>query len=328
MAELRSKIAVLGSGVAALIGAVMAWRLPLLPLASTSWLYLILVYVPVVLMAWAIGAAPLYGKEVAHRSLRWWSALPWAIFCFAWPALIGLGACYLLIEIFSGGAYFKALLYFSLVAVIGVASMICGGVAFSMDKPWPSAGVPPDFKGKRSWWLWLGVMLTVSLNTALWQGHTLPLPGADDTSKVSNPMTPPKPVALPPSAAVNPPPMPAAQAPAEKGFFGWIKGLFGGGTPAAAQLLPLLGSPSSSSSRSQASGICIGKTNPAECVRGQRGRSGKLSSDDLRAAASQSLGQLAAVVNAIDDLDKNPSQAVLPAADAAIKMINMEDGTL
>lgn len=319
VAESRSQIAVLGSGVAALIGAVMAWRLPLLPLASTSWLYLILVYAPVVLMAWAIGAAPLYGKEVAHRSLRWWSALPWAIFCFAWPALIGLGACYLLIEIFSGGAYFKALLYFSLVTVIGVATMICGGVAFSMDKPWPGAGVPPDFKGKRSWWLWLGVMLTVSLNTALWQGHTLPLPGADDTPKVSNPVTPPKPVTLPPSAAVNPPPMTAAQATAEKGFFGWIKGLFGGGTPAAAQLLPLLGSPSSSSSRSQASGICIGKPNPAECV---RGRSGKLSPDDLRAAASQSLGQLAAVVNAIDDLDKNPSQTVLPAADEAIKMIN------
>lgn len=215
VAESRSQIAVLGSGVAALIGAVMAWRLPLLPLASTSWLYLILVYAPVVLMAWAIGAAPLYGREVAHRSLRWWSALPWAIFCYAWPALIGLGACYLLIEIFSGGAYFKALLYFSLVAVIGVATMICGGVAFSMDKPWPSTGVQPDFKGKRSWWLWLGVMLTVSLNTALWQGHTLPLPGADETPKVSNPVTPPKPVALPPSAAVNPPPMPAATEPPE-----------------------------------------------------------------------------------------------------------------
>jgi hypothetical protein len=324
VAESRSQIAVLSAGVAALIGAVMAWRLPLIPLASTSWLYLILVYAPVVLVAWAIGAVPLYGKEVAHRSLRWWSALPWAIFCFAWPALIGLGACYLISEVFSAGAYFKALFYVSLVAFIGVATMICGGVAFSMDKPWPT-GVQPDFKGKRSWWLWLGVMLTVSLNTALWQGQTLQLPGAEDTPKVSTPLAPPKPVAPPPSAAVNPPPMPAAQAPAEKGFFGWIKGLLGGGTPAApeaAPLLPLLGSPSSSSSRSQASGICIGKTNPAECVRSQLNRNGKLSPDDLRAAASQSLGQLAAVVNAIDDLNKNQSQTVLPAADAAIKMIN------
>jgi tetratricopeptide (TPR) repeat protein len=119
--------------------------------------------------------------------------------------------------------------------------------------------------------------------------------------------------------------MPAAQAPAAKGFFGWIKGLFGGGTPAApaaAPLLPLLGSPSVSSSRSQTRGICIGKPDPAECVRGQRGRSGKLSPDDLRAAGSQSLGQVAAAVNAIDDLGKNQSQTVLPAVDAAIKMIN------
>jgi ribonuclease E len=47
------------------------------------------------------------------------------------------------------------------------------------------------------------------------------------------PVATPKPVAPPPSAAIQPPPVPAAQAPAEKGFFGWIKGLFGGGTPAA-----------------------------------------------------------------------------------------------
>jgi tetratricopeptide (TPR) repeat protein len=267
LAESRSQIALLGSGAAALIGAVMAWRLPLVPLPSTSWLYLILVYAPVVLMAWAIGAAPLYGKEVAHRSLRWWSALPWAIFCFAWPALIGLGACYLISEIFSDGAYFKALLFVSLVTPIGVTTMIFGGVAFSMDKPWPK-GFQPNFKGKRSWWLWLGVILTVSLNLVLWQGQTLPLPAA------------------------------------------------------ASPLLPLLGSPSSSSSRSEASGICIGKPNPAECVRGQLGRNGEPSPDDLRAAASQSLGQVAAAVNSIDDLGKNQSQTVLPAVDAAIKMIN------
>jgi tetratricopeptide (TPR) repeat protein len=132
-------------------------------------------------------------------------------------------------------------------------------------------------------------------------------------------------MALPPSAAVNPPPMPAAQAPAAKGFFGWIKGLLGDGTPAApaaAPLLPLLGSPSVSSSRSQTRGICIGKPDPVECVRSQRGRSGKLSPDDLRAAGSQSLGQVAAAVNAVDDLGKNQSQTVLPAVDAAIKMIN------
>ncbi len=325
-AESRSQIAVLVSGVAALIGAVMAWRMPLIPLPSTSWLYLILVYAPVVLMAWFIGAVPLYGKEVAHRNLRWWSALPWAFFCFTWPALIGLGACYLLSEIFASGAYFKALFYVLLVAVVGVLTMICGGVAFSMDKPWPG-GVLPEFKGKRSWWLWLGVILTVSLNSLLWQGQPLPLPlpGADDTPKVSEPVALPKPVAPPPSAAVNPPPVPAAKASAEKSFFGWIQGLFGGGTlaaSAAAPLLPLLGSPSSSSSRSHTSGICIGKSNPAECVRGQLGRSGKLSPDDLRAAASQSLGQVVAVINAIDDLKKNQSQAVLPAADAAIKLIN------
>ena len=48
------------------------------------------------------------------------------------------------------------------------------------------------------------------------------------------PVAAPKPVAPTPSpAAVTPPPVPATQAPAEKGFFGWIKGLFGGGTPAA-----------------------------------------------------------------------------------------------
>jgi hypothetical protein len=334
VAESRSQIAVLGSGVSALIGAVIAWRLPLIPLSSTSWLYLILVYAPVVLMAWFIGGLPLYGKEVAHRSLRWWSALPWAYFCFTWPALIGLGACYLLGEIFASGAYFKALFYVFLVATIGVATMIYGGVAFSMDKPWP-AGVQPNFKGMRSWWLWLGVILTVSLNTSLWQGQALPLPGAYDTPKVSKPV-------VPPSAAVIPPSVPAAQAPPEKIIFGWIKGLFGGGTPAApptaAPLLPLLGSPSSSSSRSNTSGICIGKPNPADCVHRhillqrlnlresrdvQLGRPrGKLSPDDLRAAASQSLGQVAADVNAIDDLDKNQLQTVLPAADAAIKLID------
>ena len=64
------------------------------------------------------------------------------------------------------------------------------------------------------------------------------------------PVAPPKPVAAP-AAAVKQPPVAAAQAPAEKGFFGWIKGLFGGGTTAAPSTTQQAASPSGASDRKE-----------------------------------------------------------------------------
>jgi tetratricopeptide (TPR) repeat protein len=179
-ADSRSKLAALISGIAALVGAVLAWRLPLIDIASPSWLYLI-AYIAVTMMSWARGVSALFGKKDAHRTLRWWSVIPWAFFSFGWPAIIGLTFCHLVAEFLSAGAYLKSLLLFSITGFVGIRTMMHGGIAFSMDKPWPTGGVRPDFKGKRSWWLWLAVLLTLSLNACIWQGISLSQLGASAT---------------------------------------------------------------------------------------------------------------------------------------------------
>ena len=274
-AESRSQRAVLISGIAAMVGAVMAWRLPLIDLASASWLYLI-AYIPVALISWAGGVSALFGREDAHRTLRWWSVIPWAFFSFGWPAIIGLTFCHLVAEVLSAGAYWKALLLFGITGFVGILTMTHGGVAFSMDKPWPTGGVQPDFKGKRSWWVWLAVLLTFSLNACLWEGISLPQLGASATLS----------------------------------------------SPTQAPLLPILGMPSTSFSKNQTSGICVGKANTADCVRTQLDRDTKLLPNDLRAAASQSLGKLVDSINAADDLSQKQAPGLLPAVDSVLSLLN------
>ncbi|NBX55570.1 MAG: ribonuclease E/G, partial [Betaproteobacteria bacterium] len=65
------------------------------------------------------------------------------------------------------------------------------------------------------------------------------------------PVAPPKPVAEP-TTEVKPPSAAAGQAPAEKGFFGWIKGLFGGGSTATPSTAQPAASPSASPDKKEA----------------------------------------------------------------------------
>ena len=97
------------------------------------------------------------------------------------------------------------------------------------------------------------------------------------------PVAVPKPVAVPAAAAakVTPPPVaaPAPVAPAEKGFFGWIKGLFGGAeAPAAAPAVEVEVKNDERSGEARRDGRADGRPDG----RGERGRDGDRGGRDGR----------------------------------------------
>jgi len=150
------------------VGAAWVWSMPFVnPPKSTGYL---VGYAVLVLLMLGLSVSPLLGTEQAHRSLKRFSPVTWALVGFAWPAVAALVLCLLV-------AKFEFSLQYAVASFVGglllpsLVIVTCShvGTALSMSAPWPRL-VGADFKGMRSPWIWVGLLLTLGLNGGLIAG--------------------------------------------------------------------------------------------------------------------------------------------------------------
>lgn len=150
------------------VGAAWVWSMPFVnPPKSTGYL---VGYAVLVLLMLGLSVSPLLGTEQAHRSLKRFSPVTWALVGFAWPAVAALVLCLLVAKFEFSLQYAVALLVGGLL-LPGLIIVTCShvGTALSMSAPWPQS-VGAGFKGMRSPWIWAGLLLTLGLNAGLTAG--------------------------------------------------------------------------------------------------------------------------------------------------------------
>ena len=156
------------SAVAVLAGSWMAWDGGLIPVQHNGFIFA-LVFMVLTGLVWAIGNLPILRPHPAHDTLGKWAFLTWAFVSYAWPPFIAL----MIFNAFeTHEVSIKKLSAMAVVGVAGILTMQRGGSALSMSPPWPSS-IPEEFKGRRSFWIWCGLILTFFLNLVNLQGRQI-----------------------------------------------------------------------------------------------------------------------------------------------------------
>jgi hypothetical protein len=165
---------VTASAVAVLAGSWMAWDSALVPIQHNGFIFA-LAFMFLTALIWVAGNLPILRPHPAHESLGKWSFLTWAFVSYAWPPFIAL-------MIFNGfesaDISIRKLSAMAVVGVAGILIMQRGGSALSMSPPWPPS-IPEKFKGRRSFWIWCGLIWTIFLNLANFQGRQVKIFGLD-----------------------------------------------------------------------------------------------------------------------------------------------------
>lgn len=156
------------SAVAVLAGSWMAWNGGLISFQNNGFIFA-LVFMVLTALIWVIGNLPILRPHPAHNTLGKWAFLTWAFVSYAWPPFIAL----MIFNAFETHEIsIKKLSAMASVGIAGILTMQRGGSALSMSPPWPSC-IPEEFKGRRSFWIWCGLILTLFLNLANLQGRQL-----------------------------------------------------------------------------------------------------------------------------------------------------------
>lgn len=156
------------SAVAVLAGSWMAWDGGLIPIQHNGVIFA-LVFMVLTALIWAMGNLPILRPHPAHDTLGKWAFLTWAFVSYAWPPFIAL----MIFNAFeTHEVSIKKLSAMAVVGVAGILTMQRGGSALSMSPPWPSS-IPEEFKGRRSFWIWCGLLLTFFLNLVNLQGRQI-----------------------------------------------------------------------------------------------------------------------------------------------------------
>jgi hypothetical protein len=156
------------SVAAVLAGSWMAWNGALIPIQHNGFIFA-LPFLILTALIWAVGNLPILRPHPAHDALGKWAFLTWAFVSYAWPPFIAL----MIFKSFEAGDIsIKKLSAMAVVGVAGILTMQRGGSALSMSPPWPSC-IPEEFKGRRSFWIWCGLILTLFLNLGNLQGRQL-----------------------------------------------------------------------------------------------------------------------------------------------------------
>ena len=152
------------SAIAAASGAALVWSMPSIgPPRTTGYLA---GYTAIWFLVWALTASTLYGKE-RTPAMRAAAPLGLGFAAFAWPALVGLIVCLLVARAeFTLKFVAIALVGGPVLVALGCSTCFFVGAALSMRRPW-STGVPADFRGLRSQWVWIGMALTLVVNGSL-----------------------------------------------------------------------------------------------------------------------------------------------------------------
>ncbi len=159
---------VTASALAVLAGSWMAWNGGLIPFQHSGFIFA-LPFMVLTALIWVIGNLPILKPHPAHDTLGKWAFLTWAFVSYAWPPFIAL----MIFKGFEAGdPSIKKLSAMAVAGVAGILTMQRGGSALSMSPPWPSS-IPKEFKGRRSFWIWCGLILTLFLNLGNLQGRQI-----------------------------------------------------------------------------------------------------------------------------------------------------------
>ncbi len=167
-------LSILAAVPSAVMGAMMLWDRPLIDLPDTSAPY-ILCYLFFGTLTWFAGISPLFGRQVAHQTLRWWAPAAWALVAFSWPGVAGLVACYTAAQVVAAGlGWFALFMLVAGVVIWGFCNNLMMHLAtfLSMRDPWPESVKPRLMR--QTHWLWIGVILTGILTVTIYHGGSLP----------------------------------------------------------------------------------------------------------------------------------------------------------
>jgi len=163
------------SAISAAIGSWMAWTENLIPLADRGLIALIF-FLIITYVIWRVGNLPILKRYPGPDNLNKLSFLIWAFVSYTWPPFLAL----ILLKFidyqlnFAGftRSYIENSSSIIIFSIMGLFIMQRGGAALSMSPPWPPI-IPENFKGRRSFWVWIGLIMTFFLNLANLQGRTI-----------------------------------------------------------------------------------------------------------------------------------------------------------
>jgi hypothetical protein len=156
--------AIIASFIATISGAWMVINANVLPLQQYG-LLIPIAYWTLVIIFWAIGVWCLFENRGLDDTLRPWSFTSWAFVSFAWPAVMTF---MILNRLDTENLLRYRIVVIGVTLFVGITCMRFGGVGMSMTAPWPK-GFSEKFRGRRSWFMWIGLTITLFYNALVLQ---------------------------------------------------------------------------------------------------------------------------------------------------------------